>query len=118
MLLYFNFTATPSGYVANQTAKKYCPQGGNATLYDCSQTNPSYMPLSRFAEQSFRYAKSNDLFLSELIPAFKRLNNVTSEFTDPTYLRGFYTQIVCVNGQEICSGDIWFMGCGRPLTAC
>lgn len=53
------------------------------------------MPFSNNAALAFTYAQSVSTYLNDLLPAFLRLNNVTSEFTDTSNLLGFYPEIVC-----------------------
>jgi hypothetical protein len=117
MLIYHNFTSDSSGTVSD-SSKLFCPQFNNATLNDCSATNSSYMPLSTHASLAYTYAKSISTYLADLLPSYQRLLNVTSEFTTTSSLRGFYPEVVCEDGQQVCSGDIFFSGCGVTLTTC
>jgi len=77
MLIYHNFTSDSTGNVTNMT-NLYCPQIDNTTLQNCSSTNSSYMPFSNNAALAFTYAQSVSTYLNDLLPAFLRLNNVTS----------------------------------------
>jgi hypothetical protein len=119
MAIYYNFTATASGNVANVSQSKYCPQANNTTLQDCNAKNTSYMKLSRFAPQAWKYAKNNTAYLSDLYFAYLRLANVTSEFTNATKLRSFYpiSQCPVPKAKRLCLGDIFLTNCGYPVGA-
>jgi hypothetical protein len=114
LAIYYNFTASPNGTVTGL----YCPQGYNTTLFDCNAKDPRYLPLSRHAPQGFRYATNNTAWLEDLVPSFLRLVNTTSEFTSVSNLKGFFPQVTCVNGKQVCSGDVLMTGCGVTLGNC
>lgn len=76
------------------------------------------MSLSNNAQQGFKYATDNLAYLNDLLPAFLRLVNVTNEFTTSSNLKGFYPELACVNGQQVCKGDIFLIGCGVTLGSC
>lgn len=112
--IYYNFTANPDG----STPGLYCSQGFNTTLFDCNKADSRYLPLSKYAQQGFKYALNNSVYISDLIPAFLRLVNSTNEFTNKSNLKGFYPKIVCRKGRRVCSGDILMTGCGAILGIC
>lgn len=114
LAIYYNFSSSPNGTVSGL----YCPQGYNTTLFDCNAQDPNYLPLSRHAPQGFKYSKNNTAWLEDLVPSFLRLVNTTSEFTSVNNLKAFYPQIICVNGKQVCSGDVLMTGCGVTLGNC
>lgn len=114
LAIYYNFTSSSNGTVTGT----YCPQGSNTTLFDCHAKDPKYLPLSRLAPQGFKYARNNTAWLTDLVPSFLRLVNTTSEFTSAVNLKGFYPQVSCVNKRQVCSGDVFMIGCGVVLGAC
>jgi hypothetical protein len=105
MGIYHNFTASSDGTAPG----KYCPQGNNATLFDCSKKDPSYMPLSHNAQQAYSYIANSTLFYSDLIAAFLRLTSVPSEYDGP-YV-DFRPQYVCESGVPVCRGDVLLQNC-------
>jgi hypothetical protein len=121
MAIYYNFTTNSSGYVANSFQNKYCPQVKNITLQNCNAKNTTYMKLSRFAPQAWKYAQNNTAYLLDLYFAYLRLANVTSEFTKnvTSKLRGFYplSQCLAPNTKRLCLGDIFLTNCGYPAGA-
>ena len=119
MLLYQNFTTNSTGHV-NSTANKYCNQFNNASLYDCSQADPTYMPLSRFAQKSWDYSRDQKMFYEDMIHAFIDMTSVPSENDS-----GSYSEITsaweCVSEQDPvtgttthflqCQADVFLLGC-------
>ena len=75
VMVYLSFHVNSTGGTEDG---QYCPQGYNQTLYNCSDSNTptkKYLPLAPTAEQAFKYAKDNDVFMKEAIPIFIKMVN-------------------------------------------
>ena len=115
MLVYLSFRANSTGGTEDG---EYCPQGNNETLFNCSDSSTAskkYLPLAPTAEQAFKYAKDNGVFMNEAIPIFIKMVN----YVNPSVpLTPFSPKLGCVDGVAICLGDIFFTGCGAVTTVC
>ena len=116
MAVYHNFTANSTGHVTG----KFCNQFNNASLHDCSASDPTFLPLSSNAQRSWNYAHNQTLFYWDMIHAFVDMTSVPSEFDS-----GSYTDItsawVCVSETDPvtgvtthflqCQADVFMQGC-------
>lgn len=106
MGVYHNFVSAQDGSVS----KKWCPQMKNTSLYDCSSVDSSYMPLSSNAQQAWTYHQNQTKFYEDVIDAFIRMTSVRSEEDTNSYL-DFTPELVCVNGELVCRGDVFLQNC-------
>ena len=115
MMVYLKFHVNSTGGTEDG---EYCPQGNNATLYNCSDANTEtkkYLPVSHTAQQALNYARDNMFYLNELIPIYLKM---LSYVNPPVALTPFEPKIGCVNGVPTCLGDVFFAGCGTVTTVC
>ena len=124
MAVYHSFTADANGNVTG----KFCNQWQNATLYDCSNTDPSYLPLSSNAQLSHNYATNQTLFYWDVIHAFVDMTSVPSENDSGSYstvTSGWecVSEVDSVTGVTShflqCQGDVFLQGCaGHSQPVC
>ena len=116
MAMYHNFTPDANG----RTAGKFCPQFENTTQFDCHAHDPSFLPLSRNAQNIWNYAKNQTLYFWDVIHAFIEMTSIPAE-NDPGIYQGIAPAWECVQETNMvtgntfytlkCLGDLFLQGC-------
>lgn len=111
MEIFHNITINSAGGLAQAAPRIPCVQGFNTTLIDCSKSNSAYIPLSQNAPQAFNYAKNSTSFVRDIVPAYKRILNSTSNGVLSSSYKTYYRSkaVVCTNHVKSCLGDVFLV---------
>lgn len=104
MAIYHDFTADSQGNVVGS----YCSQGNNVQLTSCPGALPIHPTRGQLAHD---FAWNNSLYLQRVMEAFIKMTQVRPAGHTAAF-KTITPQKACVNGVEVCKGDVFQSSCG------
>ena len=89
---------------------KYCAQGNSVQLRNCTDPNKLKVHPVR-GKLAHDFAWSNDFYLLKMMEAFIHMCSSLPKDQN-IHFKTISPKKICVNGVEICLGDIFFSNCG------